>query len=90
MIYKNAAIFCVSLILLISCKKHAPPKTELCTARANDDSLILCNDSRRPNGSQDYDRFIKLNDFCTNSADFNRLRDYCGDLRVKLIECESR
>lgn len=82
---------CVSLTLLslASCESYPPPKTELCIS--GDQDLFLCNDPRRDEDEQDYDLMYPedtLNYLCTNPADYAKLKDYCTDLRTKLINCE--
>lgn len=87
----NVVILSASLILLsaASCERYEPPKTELCIA--GDQALFLCNDPRRNEGERDYDLVYPedtLNYLCTNPADYAKLKDYCTDLRTKLINCE--
>lgn len=86
---KGVALF-VSLLILISCKKYKPPEVEVCASAQTNSDILICSDPRLPDNQRDYDRNISLGDICTNGADYDKLKSYCGDLRVKLIECESR
>lgn len=77
------------LILLISCRQHKPPVTELCISKETNNSILLCEDKKLPDNQREYERELSLGDVCSNGNDFVKLRDYCSDLRVKLIECEA-
>lgn len=72
------------ILTLCSCETYVPPKTELCGITKHND--MACNDKRLE--TEDYTRYPKVGDLCTNSADFKAMRFYCIDLREKLIKCE--
>jgi len=84
----SVALLFVSLMLVSagSCKRHAPPKTELCIS--GNDHRFQCNDPRLPDDDQDYDRPYPINYICTNSDDYKSLYNYTTTLREKLIKCE--
>lgn len=80
----------VTLIALFSgCKKHVPPKSELC-AWLKSQNLLICDDPRRPKNSQGYKRKIENGDVCTKPESFERTKAYCVDLRTQLIKMETR
>jgi hypothetical protein len=82
----------MSLILLVSfitfsCRKHTPPKAELCGYH-EETKVVTCNDPRRT--PESYDRLLKNGDLCSAPESFERVKSYCGELRSKLIKCERR
>jgi hypothetical protein len=87
---KNVAILFVVLTLL-GCKgKYLPPKTELCAI--GDGYFLQCNDPRLLEDRQDYDKPYSesINYLCTNPRDYQAMRNYCGDIRTKLLKCERK
>lgn len=87
---KNVAALCVILILSSCRGRYLPPKAELCAI--GDGYFLQCNDPRLTEDRQDYDRTYEssINYLCTNPRDFELFRNYCSDLRAKLINCENQ
>lgn len=85
------SVVALSVILILSsCKgRYLPPKAELCAI--GDGYFLQCNDPRLAEGRQDYDKPYaeSINYLCTNPRDFEAFRNYCGNLRSKLISCEN-
>ena len=82
---KELRLLSVLIVLLVSsCETYPPPKTELCLIG---EGALVCNDARRPENQQDYEREITLDYVCTNPVDFGRVFDYCVDIREKLVKC---
>lgn len=81
----------LSLILVSASNcsvKYAPKKVETCIH--NEDNSAECNDMRKPESEQSYERTNLTNYICTNTVDYNYLYDYANDLRQKLIRCENQ
>lgn len=76
------------VILTASSCKYKAPDSELCgiTEETISNGKVVCNDPRLR--KEDYERGLKVGDVCTNVIDFVEIKEYCGDLRQKLIKCE--
>ena len=87
---KSVGVCLLLCLITTSCKKYTPPEVETCISRETNSDILICDDPRLPDNQRQYDRPIDLGDICTNGNDYSKLKDYCADMRVKLIECESR
>jgi hypothetical protein len=76
----------LACVALIGCRKHKPPKAELCAYDSSE--VVVCDDPRIPTGR--IDRKLKRGDLCTSPESYERVYSYCAELRTKLIKCERR
>ncbi len=85
---KTVSVLLLSLTLLgvSKCNPHKPPKLELCMTSENPG--MVCNDPRRGGTDQNYYKEYVADYFCTNPSDYERIHNYCAELRTKLIQCE--
>jgi hypothetical protein len=86
----NNVVILFAVLTLSACKgRYLPPKAELCAI--GDGYFLQCNDPRLGEDRQDYDRPYEssINYLCTNPRDFEGFRNYCANLRTKLISCEN-
>ena len=86
---KTAAGLFASLILSGCVGKYLPEPVELCILGFE---TAQCNDQRRPEGRQDYDRQTDLmtNYICTNPTDYASMEKYARDLRDRLLKTENQ
>lgn len=75
-------------ILILSSCKHKAPDSELCGVIQETSSTgkVVCNDPRLR--VKDYERVLHVGDVCTNVMDLTRVKEYCGEIRQKLLKCE--
>ena len=81
----SASLLAVSsLLLAATCEIYSPPEIETCVHNENDYGCIL--------EESEYDRSFNdsIGYLCTNPDDYHRIVSYCEDIRVKLINCESK
>lgn len=81
------SIILLLMFLMGGCRKHAPPKAELCGYHEGS-GLAVCNDPRR--NPEDYTRTLRNGDLITSPGSFERSKAYCAEMRTKLIKCENK
>lgn len=87
---KSVSVYLLLCLTIISsCRRYKPPEVELCISKETNDTILICNNPALPDNQREYERNISLGDIVTNGNDYQRMRDYCGGLREKLIECEA-
>lgn len=78
------------LLLLASCKDHAPPKGELCKGTGFQGGELACHNSALGDDSESYFRQMVKGDVVTNNAQYERVFTYASEMRKELIKCEKR
>jgi hypothetical protein len=86
---KTVAVLFAILILSGCNGRYLPNPVELCILGFK---TAQCNDQRRPDEAQDYDRPVDLmtNYICTNPTDYGSMESYARDLRDRLLKTENQ
>ena len=79
---KYLGLYAISILLLTSCESFPGPKGELCAYTKESD--LACHDSR---SDKSYFRNPQKGDLVTNPDDFKAMKNYCLNLRQKLLNC---